>query len=80
VQRDEIEREARAAHAAVGRLNDADVARALTRAAELVGERRDAIAAANAADVEAASALDEGALDRLRLDDARIEALADQLA
>ena len=44
-------------------------------------ERRDAIAAANAADVEAAGGrLDEGALDRLRLDDARIDALREQLA
>jgi glutamate-5-semialdehyde dehydrogenase len=44
-----------------------------------VGERHDAIAAANAEDVRAAS-LDEGALDRLRLDDARIAALGEQLA
>jgi len=80
VHREAIEREARAAHEAVAQLNDADVARALTGAAALVGERRDAIAAANAADVEAAGALDEGALDRLRLDDARIRALAEQLA
>ena len=80
MHREAIEREARAAHEAVAQLNDADVARALTRAAALVGERRDAIAAANAADVEAAGALDEGALDRLRLDDARIRALAEQLA
>ncbi len=37
--------------------------------------------AANAADVEAAAAsLDEGTLDRLRLDDARLEALAAQVA
>src|SRR5207247_7053400 len=38
-----------------------------------------AIAAANAEDVEAAE-LDEGALDRLRLDDARIAALGEQLS
>ena len=42
-------------------------------------ERHDAIAAANAEDVRAAN-LDEGALDRLRLDDARIAALGAQLA
>src|SRR5581483_1209406 len=50
--------------------------RALERAAELVGERREAIAEANADDVGAASGLDEGSLDRLRLDDARVAALA----
>jgi glutamate-5-semialdehyde dehydrogenase len=44
-----------------------------------VEERHDAIAAANAEDVHSA-ALDEGALDRLRLDDARIAALGAQLA
>ena len=52
---------------------------ALERAAALVEERHDAIAAANAEDVRAAN-LDEGALDRLRLDDARIAALGAQLA
>jgi glutamate-5-semialdehyde dehydrogenase len=55
------------------------VTRALDRAVALVGERHDAIAAANAEDVGAAE-LDEGALDRLRLDDARIAALGEQLA
>jgi glutamate-5-semialdehyde dehydrogenase len=77
--REQVEREARAAHEAVARLTDDGVARALDRAAELVGERHDAIAAANAADVAAAE-LDEGGLDRLRLDDVRIDALAEQLA
>jgi glutamate-5-semialdehyde dehydrogenase len=77
--RDQVEREAAAAHAAVPELTDEGVARALELAAGLVGERRDAIAEANAADLAAAD-LDEGALDRLRLDDARIAALADQLA
>ena len=78
--RGQVEAEARAAHVAVGALTDDGVARALARAAELIGERHDAIAAANAADVAAATSLDEGARDRLRLDDARIAALADQLA
>ena len=79
--RDEVEREAAAAHAAVAQLTDGGVAQALEHAALLVDERRDAIAAANAADVEAAAErLDEGALDRLRLDDARIDGLAEQLA
>jgi len=79
--RDQVEREATAAHAAVERLTDAAVAHALERAAALVGEQRETIAAANAADVEAAQdKLDAGALDRLRLDSARIEALGTQLA
>ena len=77
--REQVEREATAAHRAVGALSDEAVAQALARAAELVGERRDAILAANAADVAAAD-LDEGAMDRLRLDDARIAALTAQLA
>ncbi|HLY94473.1 MAG TPA: aldehyde dehydrogenase family protein [Gaiellaceae bacterium] len=77
--REQVEHEARAAHEAVARLTDDGVARALEQAAQLVVERRDAIAAANVADVEAAD-LNEGALDRLRLDDGRISALAEQLA
>jgi len=77
--REQVEREAAAAHAAVGALSDEGVARALARAAELVAERHDAIAAANAADVAAAD-LDEGGMDRLRLDDTRIAALGSQLA
>jgi glutamate-5-semialdehyde dehydrogenase len=77
--REQVEREAAAAAAAVERLTDEGVTDALERAAELVDAEREAIAAANAADVEAAQ-LDEGALDRLRLDDARIAALAEQLA
>ena len=77
--REQVAREAAAAHGAVGALTDEGVARALELAAALVGERHDAIAQANAADVQAAD-LDEGALDRLRLDDARISALGEQLA
>jgi glutamate-5-semialdehyde dehydrogenase len=77
--RQAIEREAAAAAAAVERLTDDGVTRALERAAELVDAEREAIAEANAADVDAAQ-LDEGALDRLRLDEARIAALAEQLA
>ncbi len=61
-------------------MTDAAVAEALHRGAELVGERRAAILAANGADVEVAADLDEGLLDRLRLDDARVDALAAQLA
>jgi glutamate-5-semialdehyde dehydrogenase len=77
--KEQLEREASAANDAVGLLTDDGVARALEHAAALVGERRDAIAAANAEDVAAAQ-LDEGAVDRLRLDEARIDALAEQLS
>ena len=78
---EQVELEARAAHEAVPLLTDGAVADALRRAAGLVGEQRAAILAANAADVEEASGrLDEGVLDRLRLDDARVDGLAAQLA
>ena len=77
--RDEIEQEAAAAAAAVPRLRDDAVTAALVRAAGLVGERHAAIASANAADVAAAQSLDPGSLDRLRLDEARIDALGAQL-
>ena len=78
--REQLEREASRASAAVPLLADDAVTAALERAARLVGERRTAIAAANAADVQAAAGLDPGSLDRLRLDAARIEALATELA
>jgi glutamate-5-semialdehyde dehydrogenase len=78
--RDQLEREAAAAAAAVPLLADDAVTAALGRAAALVGERHEAIAAANAADVDAARDLDAGSLDRLRLDATRIDALAEQLA
>jgi len=78
--REEVELEATAAAAAVPLLSDDAVTDGLERAAALVGERRESIAAANAADVEAAEGLDPGSLDRLRLDAARIDALAEQLA
>jgi len=73
-----IEAEARAAHEAVPALHDEGVTRALRAAGVLVRERRDAILGANAEDV-AAARLDEGALDRLRLDDERVEAIGAQL-
>jgi glutamate-5-semialdehyde dehydrogenase len=75
-----VEDEARAARDAVAALTDDAVAGTLRRAAELVGERRAAILAANRVDADAAAGLDEGLLDRLRLDDSRVEALAAQLA
>src|SRR5436190_23217193 len=78
---EQVEREAAAANAAAASLEDAPVAEALRAAAALVRERRRDVLAANAADCEAAAAtLDEGSLDRLRLDDARLEALAGQVA
>jgi len=79
--REQLEQEARAAHDALPALTDAAVADALLRAAGLVVEQRAAILAANEADVEDATArLDAGTLDRLRLDDARVDGLAAQLA
>jgi glutamate-5-semialdehyde dehydrogenase len=75
-----VEDEARAASRAAPRLDDDSVAAALHEAASLARERRAAILAANRADCEAvAGRLDEGTLDRLRLDEPRAEALAAQL-
>ncbi|MBV8256314.1 MAG: aldehyde dehydrogenase family protein [Actinobacteria bacterium] len=77
--RAEVERDAAAAARAAAALTDDAVTRALARAAELVRERRAAITEANAVDVAAGAHLDPGTLDRLRLDDARIDALGSQL-
>jgi glutamate-5-semialdehyde dehydrogenase len=78
--REALEAEARAAHAAVEELADGAVAAALTAAARLLGERRAAVLAANAADLDAAAErLDAGALDRLRLDDGRLASIERQL-
>jgi glutamate-5-semialdehyde dehydrogenase len=74
-----IEHEAAAANRAAASLRDEPVADALRQAAALVRERRQVLLSANAADVEAASGrLDEGTLDRLRLDESRVEGLARQ--
>jgi glutamate-5-semialdehyde dehydrogenase len=79
--REAVEREALEANRAAPSLTDEAVAAALTRAAALVKEQHAEILAANVADYEAASErLDEGMLDRLRLDDARVESLAEQVA
>jgi glutamate-5-semialdehyde dehydrogenase len=79
--REQIEREAAAANRATASLRDDLVAEALRGAATLVREHQRAILDANAVDCEAAAArVDEGTLDRLRLDDARIEGLAQQVA
>ncbi len=77
--RGQVEQEARAARDAVASLTDAAVSEALHRASELVGDRRAAILAANRADLDAGVGLDEGLVDRLRVDDARVDALAEQL-
>ena len=77
--REQIEAEASAAAAAAEALTDDAVSVALAAAGVLVDERADDLAAANAADLEAAASLDEGTLDRLRLDGPRIEAIAEQL-
>jgi glutamate-5-semialdehyde dehydrogenase len=60
---------------------DAVIDRALRGMAGLLGERADAILAANAADVTAgeAAGLGQGLLDRLRLDEARIAEMARQI-
>jgi glutamate-5-semialdehyde dehydrogenase len=79
--REALEREALEANRAASSLTDEAVAAALSTAAAFVRERREEILAANTADYEAASErLDEGMLDRLRLDDARVDALAEQVA
>jgi glutamate-5-semialdehyde dehydrogenase len=73
-----VAREASEAAEAVARLSDEAAAAALGAAAELLVERSRTVLAANRADVDAAD-LDAGALDRLRLDDARVAAIGDQL-
>src|SRR5688500_11817858 len=78
--RELIRREADAAGRARASLTDDGTAAALREAAVLVRERRGDILAANAADSAAAEGhLDAGTLDRLRLDDRRVDALAVQL-
>ncbi len=77
--RDKVEREAAAVQAAVPQLTDDGVSFALASAAGLVEESVDRITEANVADLAAAQGLDEGTLDRLRLDEARILDLARQL-
>jgi glutamate-5-semialdehyde dehydrogenase len=80
VARDLVEAEAQAARRAAPMLADEAVASALDAAAALVRERRASILTANRADCEAAAGrLDEGTLDRLRLDEARVDALSHQL-
>ncbi len=78
--RAQIEAEAAGAKDAVRLLTDETVASALGAAARLLRERRPVVTAANRADMEAAAArLDAGTLDRLRLDDRRVDGLGQQL-
>ena len=75
-----VEREAIAAAGALASLDDAVVGSALRRAAQLLEERTRDVLAANERDLQAAGGtLDEGGLDRLRLDESRVETLARQL-
>jgi glutamate-5-semialdehyde dehydrogenase len=75
-----VRTEAAEANAATSSLSDDAVAEALEAASALVTERRVLLLAANAADLaDAAGRLDTGTLDRLRLDEQRIEALAAQV-
>ncbi len=74
-----VEAEAAEAGRALAALTDESVTAALERAASLVRERRAEILLANEADCAAAAGkLDEGTLDRLRLDERRVDALAAQ--
>ena len=76
-----VETEAAAAREAVPQLRDDAVNDALIAASRLVIERAGQILEANDADYASSSdRLDAGTLDRLRLDQTRIEALAAQLA
>src|SRR6266516_527407 len=75
-----VEEEALEANRAARHLTDDSVTTALTETASRVLERRAEILEANAADCEAAAGrLDEGMLDRLRLDDKRVQGLALQV-
>jgi glutamate-5-semialdehyde dehydrogenase len=72
-----VETEASAARAALARLDVGLVDEALRQAARLLRDRRAVVLDANRADVaEGSSRLDAGALDRLRLDEGRVEAAA----
>jgi glutamate-5-semialdehyde dehydrogenase len=78
--REQVELEAIEANRASASLTDDAVAVALGAAAALVRERSRGVLDANEADYDAASGrLDEGTLDRLRLDGKRIETLAAQV-
>ncbi len=76
----QIEQEAAEANAAASALRDDLVSEALRAAAALVLERRDLLLGVNGEDCSAARGrVDDGTLDRLHLDDARVDGLARQL-
>jgi glutamate-5-semialdehyde dehydrogenase len=74
-----VRQEALAARAALASLTDERLDAALDRAVELLREREDDVLLANEADLESESGLDVGTLDRLRLDEQRMAAIADGL-
>ena len=79
--REQLEQEARDAAAALPLLTDESVERALAAAADLLRGGADGVLAANREDVSAGEGrLDAGALDRLRLDEQRLDAMAKQLS
>ena len=75
----ELAAAARTAAAALARTPGAAKDAALRAAAAAIRERRPAILAANARDLDAASGLTDALLDRLRLDDDRVEGIAASL-
>jgi len=77
----DLGRRARAAAATLASASTAEKNAALLAAADLMVERTTELLAANAVDVEAAAAggMEAGPLDRLRLTEARIEAMAQGL-
>jgi glutamate-5-semialdehyde dehydrogenase len=78
--RESVERDAAAARLAAADLSDERVADALRIGARLVRERREDLLRVNRSEHAAgAKRLDAGLLDRLRLDDARVEQLSAQL-
>jgi glutamate-5-semialdehyde dehydrogenase len=75
-----VEQDALDAARAAPKLSDEPVAAALSEAAALTRQRSGEILAANEADEESAKRrLDEGMLDRLRLNRERVDALAEQV-
>ena len=75
----ELAAAARTAAAARARTPGAAKDAALRAAAAAIRERRPAILAANARDLDAASGLTDALLDRLRLDDGRVDGIAASL-
>src|SRR5437763_15033004 len=76
-----VRREAEAARDACEQLDDERVGQALHAMGTRIEQERDAVLAGNERDVAAAAGrLDEGALDRLRLDPGRLDDVARQVA